>query len=590
MKRIVDLSYKYKYIFSKKERCSFIVLIIMLAFGSVLETATVYMMLPFMYSIIEPEKLMEQGMIKKISEILEINGTTDLIIFMSLILGGIYIIKGGYTLLSVRIEYKYLEKSRVNMCTQIFSCIIRKPYQYFLDNNTAEIQKICQNDVNRLYNWLSALFQIFYELLTTILIMGVLFIQNPKLVIFAIVFLTFIAGAINRVVSGKIRKSGKIVQQCVADLLACIAQSTGAIKEIKVNRKQNYFIYEYVKSVSAYVKAENNNTVYCTIPRVIIETVCMATIFIYMAIISSIGENINEMLPILGIFSIAAVRLIPVVNRINNSINSLKYNELALDSVYQTLQESDIDTNIAVYIKDDIVLSDEREKIEINQGIEVSHVLFRYEDAKKNLYNDISIKIKSGQSVAFIGTTGSGKTTLADIILGLHKPNKGIILVDGKNIFENQEWWSKCIGYIPQNIYLCDSDIKRNIAFGIPDKQINRDRVWKCLEEAQLKEFVEKLPNGIDSLVGENGVRMSGGQRQRLGIARALYNDPPFLVMDEATSALDNETEAAIIEAINKLAGRKTLLIIAHRLSTIKECDVIYKIEDGEARIIQKIG
>ena len=192
--------------------------------------------------------------------------------------------------------------------------------------------------------------------------------------------------------------------------------------------------------------------------------------------------------------------------------------------------------------------------------------------------------------MAFIGVTGSGKTTLADVLLGLHAPLSGRVLADGHNIHEEPVWWADRVGYIPQMIYLCNDSIRKNVAFGFSEKDIDDARVWHCLEEAQLKEFVEGLPDGLDSLTGENGVRLSGGQRQRIGIARALYTDPQFLVMDEATSALDNETERAIIESVNRLAGKKTLLIIAHRLTTIEDCDLVFRIENGQARLVREKG
>ena len=219
----------------------------------------------------------------------------------------------------------------------------------------------------------------------------------------------------------------------------------------------------------------------------------------------------------------------------------------------------------------------------LNEGIELSHIAFRYEDAQETLYDDLSLTIPARKSVAFVGTTGSGKTTLADIILGLHRPTAGKVLADGTDIAEQPEWWSSLLGYIPQFVYLCDDTIRANVAFGEERENIDDEWVWNCLEKAQLKEFVEGLPEGLDTVTGENGVRLSGGQRQRIGIARALYNRPQFLVMDEATSSLDGETEAAIVQAINRLSGDITILIIAHRLSTIENCDIVYRIEKGKA-------
>ena len=224
----------------------------------------------------------------------------------------------------------------------------------------------------------------------------------------------------------------------------------------------------------------------------------------------------------------------------------------------------------------------------IVSGINLENVSFRYEESKEWLYQDVSIEIPVAKSVAFIGTTGAGKTTLADIILGIHQPSKGKVTVDGKDIFDSKykRWWAGCIGYIPQTIYLCDYTVRKNVAFGVEESKIDDERVWACLKEASLNTFVEELPDGLNTITGENGLRLSGGQRQRIGIARALYHDPPFLVMDEATSSLDNDTEAAIIETINGMSGKKTMLIIAHRLTTIKGCDYVYRIDNHKVELV----
>ena len=274
----------------------------------------------------------------------------------------------------------------------------------------------------------------------------------------------------------------------------------------------------------------------------------------------------------------------------NDLLAEINYKRYSLSAVYHIIADNDVDV-------DSKALRSAAEGVRplastepLTEGVKIEHLRFRFEDAQEDLYTDLSLTIPAGKSVAFIGVTGSGKTTLADVLLGLHAPLSGRVLADGHNIHEEPVWWADRVGYIPQMIYLCNDSIRKNVAFGFSEKDIDDARVWLCLEEAQLKEFVEGLPDGLDSLTGENGVRLSGGQRQRIGIARALYTDPQFLVMDEATSALDNETERAIIESVNRLAGKKTLLIIAHRLTTIEDCDLVFRIENGQARLVREKG
>ena len=275
-------------------------------------------------------------------------------------------------------------------------------------------------------------------------------------------------------------------------------------------------------------------------------------------------------------FGIAAIRVLPSVNRINTYITEIAYTQPSLDFVYQNLQEG---------MKTDAMLAERKansqvEKLNLEDKIELKHITFHYPDTDKNIFTDAHMEVQKGKSVGIMGASGAGKSTIVDVLLGLLHAQSGEITCDGVDIFKNYESWLAQIGYIPQSIYLIDESIRDNIAFGIDEEKINEGRIWEVLEEAQLKEFVEELPEGLDTTIGDRGVRLSGGQRQRIGIARALYHDPEILVFDEATSALDNETEAAVMEAVNSFHGKKTMVIIAHRLNTIEKCDIIYKVED----------
>lgn len=284
----------------------------------------------------------------------------------------------------------------------------------------------------------------------------------------------------------------------------------------------------------------------------------------------------NVMMYAIGAFAAAAIRVLPSVNRINTYITEIAYTQPSLDFVYANLQQG---------MKTDAMLAERRanaqkEKLKLEDKIELNHISFHYPDSEKNIFTNAHMEVPRGKSVGIIGASGAGKSTIVDVLLGLLHAQAGEITCDGVNIFKNYESWLAQIGYIPQSIYLIDESIRDNIAFGIDEDKINEKRIWEVLEEAQLKEFVEDLPEGLDTTIGDRGVRLSGGQRQRIGIARALYHDPEILVFDEATSALDNDTEAAVMEAVNSFHGKKTMVIIAHRLNTIEKCDIIYKVEN----------
>jgi ABC-type multidrug transport system fused ATPase/permease subunit len=275
------------------------------------------------------------------------------------------------------------------------------------------------------------------------------------------------------------------------------------------------------------------------------------------------------------------MRLLPSANRINNYLTSISYFEPFFMGVSDNLQEEINDRNVN-YDAEAYEARKEIKKLPVLKKIELKDIVYKYPNTDVLIFNHADMEIPVGCSVGVVGTSGAGKTTIIDVLLGLLNIQEGSILADGVEVREHYEEWLKNIGYIPQTIFMIDASIRKNVAFGVPDEEIDDNKVWQALKEAQLDEFVRGLPEGLDTGIGERGIRLSGGQRQRIGIARALFEDPEVLVLDEATSALDNETEAAIMDSINRLHGRKTLIIIAHRLQTIEKCDMVYRVENGQ--------
>jgi ABC-type multidrug transport system fused ATPase/permease subunit len=307
-----------------------------------------------------------------------------------------------------------------------------------------------------------------------------------------------------------------------------------------------------------------------------IETVFMAVVLLFILVYIARGGDATLLLPQLTTFGVAAIRIMPSANRINTYITEIAYNQYSLDYVYNNLTES---------MKTDKAMRAERSAIagpplKLQKEIELKNITFAYPDAESNIFTDANMLVPKGKSVGIMGASGAGKSTIVDILLGLLHIQGGEILCDGTNVFSNYDSWLAQIGYIPQTIYMVDESIRDNIAFGIDSDKIDEDRIWEVMEEAQLADFVRTLSEGLDTKIGDRGVRLSGGQRQRIGIARALYHNPEILVFDEATSALDNETEAAVMEAINSFHGKKTMVIIAHRLNTIANCDLIYEVSN----------
>jgi ABC-type multidrug transport system fused ATPase/permease subunit len=318
------------------------------------------------------------------------------------------------------------------------------------------------------------------------------------------------------------------------------------------------------------------------IPRLLLEAVTISGVLIYLAVNMILGADLSSMLPLVTAFGLAAVRLLPSVNRINTYMANIAYYEPALNYIYDNV---DVETLKKVAEEDangaaKKAADPKAGTLTLKKEIRLSHITFAYPNSDKTIFRDAGMVIPAGKSVGVVGASGAGKTTVVDILLGLLKLKEGEISSDGMDIFEDYAGWLSHVGYIPQSIYMLDDSIRNNIAFGVKPEEISDERIWAVLEEAQLKTFVEELPEGLDAQIGERGVRISGGQRQRLGIARALYHDPELLIFDEATSALDNDTETAIMEAIDSLHGQKTMVIIAHRLRTIENCDMIYEVKD----------
>jgi len=574
-------------IFSKKQRFMLLMLIIGSCIGAVLETGTVGMMLPFMNTIMDIDTLEGSSWRIVIYRLFRCESTTDLLIVIALLLAFLYLAKGVYKFLLQYVQAHTFAKIRTSLSIRALDTVLHKPYTYHLHNNTARLQRLVTMDVDRTFILVTNLMLLVSEGTVCIGILALLMSEDPGLTMGAILLIAAVMLLANNVVMKRIRANGQIEIKNNTDMLRWVQQAMGGLKGIYANRRQNYFIGHYAEHARGAARSSAGYNVLLTIPKELVETLTMMGVFIFMAIMVGRGGDLTQKLPMFATFAIAAVRIIPVANRVTGALAEINYKRYSLAQVYHTIHDNNIDLN-----NDGMSFESEPARLIVHaeplkEGIKIEHLRFRYEDADHDLFSDLSLEIPASKSVAFIGVTGSGKTTLADVLLGLHMPLAGRVTADGHDIHKDPDWWADRVGYIPQMIYLCDDTIRKNVAFGFGDEDIDDARVWHCLEEAQMKEFVESLPDGLDTVTGENGVRLSGGQRQRIGIARALYADPPFLVMDEATSALDNETEQAIIESVNRLAGKKTLLIIAHRLTTIEDCDIIYRIENGKAERVE---
>ena len=423
-------------------------------------------------------------------------------------------------------------------------------------------------------------FQLLTECLVTMCILILLLTTAPLATLTSTILLGGSVFLFFKYFRQKISQLGKEQQEVSGTMIKWVNQGLGASKEVKVSGKEDFFI----KSYAAQSQIKANNSVYMKmleqVPRLFIETLLVTIVLLTMVIIVFQGTDTSVIVSTMALFAMAAFRIMPSITRIVALITTIRYSQPALKVVYEDLfMNKELNNNDEFQYKKSFNIN--KENRYFNDSIKLNKVSFRYPGQQDYSVKEVSLNIPIGHSVAFIGESGAGKTTLVDLILGLFAPETGTVLVDGKNLVDQRTQWQQKIGYIPQSIFLSDDTIRGNVGFGIDAEKIDDKEVWRALEQAQLKEFVEKLPEKLETKVGERGVRISGGQRQRLGIARALYHNPEILFMDEATSALDNDTEKEIMKAIDSLKRDKTLIIIAHRLSTIENCDVVFKLNKG---------
>ncbi len=565
-----------------KQKRKMVLLVFIMLFGAMLEALGVSMILPAMNVVLEKNAVENHVSLQIICRVFHIGNTRDLLIFVMSALVVVFILKNVYLFFQQKIQLKFVFTNQFATSRRMMINFMQRPYEYYLNADTAVIQRSITSDVNNMYGLILALLQLTSESIVFLFLAAVSLAADVWMSITVTLLLLIVLLVIKCVLKPVMRRAGEENQNFYSGLFKWIEQSVMGIKEIKIARREHYFINEYAKCGAGYVNAVQRYNLYNATPRLLIETVAIAGMILYMTIRLLNGTEVVDIMPQITLLAVVAMRLIPCANRINNHLTSIAYFEPFFMGVSDNLQEEIRDKNID-YREETYRNERDVDKLEVKDKIELKKITYRYPHTDVLIFDEADMEIPIGRSVGIVGTSGSGKTTIVDIMLGLLQLQSGEILADGVEVREHYAQWLKNIGYIPQSIFMVDASIRKNVAFGYADEDIDDGRVWEALKEAQLDEFVRGLPDGLDTGIGERGIRLSGGQRQRIGIARALYEDPEVLVLDEATSALDNETEAAIMESINRLHGRKTLVIIAHRLQTIEKCDMVYRIADGKA-------
>lgn len=572
---------KIFFILTRREKVQILLLALLMFLGAVLETFGIGLLIPFISQLNDPDFVNKNAKILWLYQSLGMTSAREFLIWSCIALIGFFILKNSYMFLLYFIQHRFIYSKRAAMDVRMFKSYLERPYVVHLQRNSAEFLQNLHSTVNIVYG--HVILQTLTLLTEGLIIAGICILLisfEPYIALAALAIFGSLALAFNYVVFRKrIEEYGKKHYYHSGQLYKIFNQSFGAVKEIKVMGREPFFTDIVRGHAVAQGKVDTMFSLINISPRIFIETVTVLLILVIVVIIQLRSSSFGNVLPVLALFAIAAFRLMPSFARVNSAVANIRSGKTYVDELYKDLTYDE---------KTDFEGGEKMPSIaSVHSGkdgnyIEVSNMSYKYPDTRDFSLNDVSLVIPRNSSVAFVGESGAGKTTLADIILGLLKPIGGTVFVDGKDIFSDLQGWQRKTGYIPQTINLLDDSIRRNIAFGIPDSEIDDIKVWKALEAAQLKTFVEQLPDGLNTSIGERGARLSGGQRQRIGIARALYYEPEVLIFDEATSSLDGETESEVMKAIANIKGKKTIIIIAHRLSTIQSCDTVFEIQSGK--------
>lgn len=580
---IVRIVSKYKQLLTKRQWNKLILLLFLMVIAGGAETISVSLILPFMDLVMNPSRVRGAWYVLWIQKAFNTDDISFITAVIAMAMAVVYVVKNIYIVWEVRIQQRFVSRSMFETQRQLIHEMINKPYEYFLGESSGRILTYVYNHVANAFALLTQVLYMFSELVVSGMLVVALFVISPAISLLMSVTLFFIMLVISKGIKPIMKRASFDNETSSQQLYKWILQSIQGIKEVKIMRAEDYFVDNYEKAGSIYVNATCTYTVMNNIPRALIEAFLMAGFFSTISVFILRGQNIGNMFPVIAVIAMAAIRLLPAANRISGAMASIAYNEPYIDELLSYINDS------VNKVADDhkTIICEEQSQVghydegESNDEISVSNVCYKYPGTKKTVLRGVTFGIKRGETVGIVGESGAGKTTLVDIMMGLLVPDTGSIQINNTDI-RNGIMGKDIIGYIPQSIFMMDDSIEMNVAFGINPTEIDRNRVWKALDDAALGEFVRGLPDGIDTQIGERGMRLSGGQRQRIGIARALYRNPEILFFDEATSALDNETEKEIMESINGLKGHKTMIIIAHRLTTIESCDHIYRVENGE--------
>ena len=553
------------------ERRKALMLLVLMLVGMLLETLGIGLVIPVITLMMQGDLTSNHLIIGSIISFFGDPSQTELVTAVMLGLLAVYVVKNLFLAFLIWVQTQFAFNLQAKLSQQLFAIYLRQPYTFHLQRNSAQLIRNVTSEISAFTRVITSSLLLFTELMVLIGITTLLLLIEPLGAFIVLIVFSVAAWTFHRMTRGYISRWGIERQHHDGLRIQHLQQGLGGAKDVKLLGRENDFLTQFQIHNIKSTRVWKLITILQNYPRLVFELLAVTGLTVLVISMLSQGKEMQNIVPILGLFAAAAFRLMPSVNRVLSSVQTLRFNLPVINTLNEELKLITSGSNSQQISKPDF----------FKKEISIKNLKYHYPDTELPALDGVSMNIKKGETVGFIGASGSGKSTLVDVILGLLTPRNGHIEIDGKNIHLALRNWQDQIGYVPQSIYLTDDSLRRNIAFGLAEEQIDDVAVKHAIHAAQLDDFVTSLPDGMETIVGERGIRISGGQRQRIGIARALYHDPNVLVLDEATSALDTATEVGVMQAVMALHGKKTIIIVAHRLSTVEKCDRLYELDQG---------
>jgi ATP-binding cassette, subfamily B, bacterial PglK len=577
MKIVQSELLKLNQLLNRRDKLLIGILLLCMILGGLLEIIGIGAIPVFVTLIAYPEKITQYLFAENILALFNFEDTTGLLFTGSLALLVLYILKNGFLAFNIALQSWFTKRLMIRLAKRLFKVYMQSPYDFHLQRNTSELLRNSCNETTRVGN--SVLTPLLLVCLHGIMSISVLgFLLYTELVISLATMGLFLLFSLSfyGLTQKKTKQYAKKEQEHQKIAIQSVQQGLGIIKEARILNREAYFESKFEDSTIERATAMRFREIATKLTQPLMEIVAVGGLLSLLILLIIRGKDIQSIIAMLAMFAVALNRLRSSIGQVVIGFTNFRYNAVSVNPVYDDLTQleskvNEMNNGRGIFFK----------PVAFKKKVEIKKLYYRYPGENDYALSDINFTIQKGESIGFVGSTGAGKTTLIDVLLGLLEPEKGDILIDGKSIKNNTSAWQRNIGYIPQLIYLLDDTIRRNIALGLDDADIDENKVLEAIRSAQIYDFIMKLPNGLDTVIGEQGIRLSGGQRQRIGIARALYNNPEVLIMDEATSALDNSTEELLIKSIDDTKQDRTIIMIAHRLSTVQDCDILYFMKNG---------